>query len=215
MDRFVTTITLLVILLTTSCSKNKPEAKPLFTLLNAKQTGIDFINQVDYTEEFNTYTYRNFYNGAGVGPATSTDGLMDIYFCGNLVDNKLYINKGNFIFEDATETAGLACKDVWSTGVSIADVNGDDWPDIYVCKSGIPGGANRHNELFINNGDLTFSEKATEYGLADLGLSNHASFFDYDRDGDPDCYLLNNPFSPSLSLNQTRSAANTGYAGSQ
>ncbi len=178
-----------------SCSKNSSESKHLFTLLDAKRTGISFINQVAYTEEFNTYTYRNFYNGAGVGLGDfNKDSLMDIYFCGNLVDNKLYLNKGNFVFEDITEKAGVACKDVWSTGVSIADVNGDGWPDIYVCKSGMPGGAHRHNELFINNGDLTFTEKAAEYGLADIGLSNHASFFDYDRDGDLDCYLLNNSF---------------------
>jgi enediyne biosynthesis protein E4 len=185
----------LINLLAASCSKIRPGSKPLFTLLDAKHTGITFINQVDYTEEFNTYTYRNFYNGAGVGLGDfNRDGLLDIYFCGNLVDNKLYLNKGNFVFEDITEKAGVACKDVWSTGVSIADVNGDGWPDIYVCKSGIPGGPHRNNELFINNGDLTFTEKAAEYGLAEMGLSNHASFFDYDRDGDLDCYLLNNSF---------------------
>ena len=150
---------------------------------------------MEYTEEYNTYTYRNFYNGAGVGLGDfNNDGLLDIYFCGNIVDNKLYINKGNFVFEDVTEQAGVACPDVWSTGVSIADVNGDGWLDIYVCKSGDPSGTHRHNELFINNGDLTFSEKAAEYGIDDLGLSIHASFFDYDRDGDLDCYLLNNSF---------------------
>jgi hypothetical protein len=167
----------------------------LFTLLDKKQTHIDFVNQVDYTEEYNTYTYRNFYNGAGVGIGDfNNDGLPDIYFCGNLVGNKLYINKGNFVFEDVTERAGVACKGSWSTGVSIADVNGDGWLDIYVCKSGDPHSKNRHNELFINNGDLTFTEKAEEYGLADVGLSNHAAFFDYDHDGDLDCYLLNNSF---------------------
>jgi enediyne biosynthesis protein E4 len=168
---------------------------PLFSLLDKKQTHIDFINQLEYTEEYNTYTYRNFYNGAGVGLGDfNNDGLTDIYFCGNLVDNKLYINKANFVFEDVTEKAGVACHGSWSTGVSIADINGDGWLDIYVCKSGNPKSENRHNELFINNGDLTFTEKAAEYGLADLGLSNHASFFDYDRDGDLDCYLLNNSF---------------------
>jgi hypothetical protein len=169
--------------------------KPLFTLLDEKQTHIKFINQVEYTEEYNTYTYRNFYNGAGVGLGDfNNDGLTDIYFCGNLVENKLYINKGNFVFEDVTEKAGVACPGVWSTGVSIADVNADGWLDIYVCKSGNPKEVHRNNELFINNGDLTFTEKAAEYGIANFGLSNHASFFDYDRDGDLDCYLLNNSF---------------------
>ena len=103
-----------------------PDNNPLFSLLDKKQTHIDFVNQVDYTEEYNTYTYRNFYNGAGVGIGDfNNDGLPDIYFCGNLVGNKLYINKGNFVFEDVTEKAGVACKGSWSTGVSIADVNGD------------------------------------------------------------------------------------------
>jgi enediyne biosynthesis protein E4 len=183
--------------LVSSCGSGKKELqdKHLFSLLSEKQTHIDFINQVDYTEQYNTYTYRNFYNGAGVGIGDfNNDGLPDIYFCGNLLGNRLYINKGNFIFEDVTEKAGVGCKGSWSTGVSVPDINGDGHPDIYVCKSGNPNSPNRHNQLFINNGDLTFTDKAAEYGLADSGLSNHAAFFDYDRDGDLDCYLLNNSF---------------------
>lgn len=180
-----------------SCNKNHSSSnqKPLFSLLSNKKTGIDFVNQLEYTEQFNTYTYRNFYNGAGVGIGDfNNDGLPDLYFCGNMVGNKLYLNKGNFVFEDITGKAGVGCKDSWSTGVSMADVNGDGWLDLYICKSGDPNSKNRRNELFINNGDLTFSEKAAEYSLSELGLSNHASFFDYDRDGDLDCYLLNNSF---------------------
>ena len=170
-------------------------ARKRFTLIPAAVSHIDFLNRVEYTREYNTYTYRNFYNGAGVGLGDlNNDGLLDIYFCGNLEDNKLYINKGDFVFEDVTEKAGVTCHDVWSTGVSIADVNGDGWLDIYVCKSGDPNRRHRHNELFINNGDGTFTEEAARYGLDDLGLSTHASFFDYDRDGDLDCYLLNNSF---------------------
>ena len=190
-------ILLLLILALQACHLDDPGpgTSTRFTLLGAKQTGIEFRNDVVYTEAYNTYTYRNFYNGAGVGLGDfNRDGLMDIYFCGNIVDNKLYINRGNFRFEDITEQAGVACAGVWSTGVSIADVNGDGWPDIYVCKSGIPDTPHRNNELFINKGDLTFTEQAKDYGIDDMGLSTHATFFDYDRDGDLDCYLLNNSF---------------------
>jgi len=183
-----------LIIITCSCINAHPD-KLLFSLLDKNHTHIDFINKLEYTEEYNTYTYRNFYNGAGVGVGDfNNDGLTDIYFCSNMTGNRLYLNKGNFVFEDLTEKAGVACSGSWSTGVSIADVNGDGWLDIYICKSGNPDSKNRYNELFINNGDLTFSERATEYGLANFGLSNHASFFDYDRDGDLDCYLLNNSF---------------------
>jgi len=157
------------------------------------ETGIDFVNQVDYTDDFNPYIYKNFYNGGGVAIGDiNNDGLSDIFFCGNLQPNKLYLNKGNFQFEDITKESSVASKGVWSTGVSFVDINGDGYLDIYVCKSGTPEGKNRHNELFINNGDLTFTERAKEYGIADLGLSVHAAFFDYDKDGDLDCYLLNN-----------------------
>lgn len=171
------------------------EPSSLFTKLDKGHTKIDFINRVKYTEEFNTYTYRNFYNGAGVGIGDiNNDGLPDIYFCSNQTGNRLYLNMGDFVFEDISEKAGVTCSGSWSTGVSMADVDGDGWLDIYVCKSGRPGGESGTNELFINNGDLTFTERASEKGLASFGLSNHASFFDYDRDGDLDCYLLNNSF---------------------
>jgi len=122
----------------------------------------------------------------------NNDGLLDVYFAGNQVENKLYLNKGDFRFEDISKQAGVSCPDVWSTGVSVVDVNGDGWLDIYVCKSGDPTTPNRKNSLFINNGDLTFTDQAEAYGLDDLGLSMHAIFFDFDRDGDLDCYLLNN-----------------------
>ncbi|MGN7514545.1 MAG: VCBS repeat-containing protein [Allomuricauda sp.] len=170
----------------------------LFSLLSAEETGIDFRNDLEYTEEFNTYTYRNFYNGGGVAIGDlDKDGLPDIFFTGNMVGNRLYLNKGNLTFDDITDDVGLDSGDVWSTGVSFADVNGDGWLDIYICKSGKPEGANRHNELFINqgtdeDGHLNFEEKAKEYGVADYGLSTHTAFFDYDKDGDLDMYLLNN-----------------------
>ncbi len=193
-----------------SCEKTadtQQNKATLFTLMPSTKTGIDFVNQLSYTETLNPYTFRNFYNGGGVGLGDiNNDGLLDVFFCGNLVNNKLYLNKGNFEFEDITEKAGVASTGVWSTGVSFADVNGDGWLDIYVCKSGAPQGERRYNELFINNGKWEdnasgksplggfrgFSEKAKEYGIADLGLSTHAAFFDYDKDGDLDLYLLNN-----------------------
>ena len=116
----------------------------------------------------------------------------EIFFSGNLVSNKLYLNKGNFQFEDISQSAGLSTNEVWTTGVSLVDINADGFLDIYICKSGPPTNIRRSNELFINNGNLTFTERANDYGLNFKGLSVHAAFFDLDRDGDLDCYLLNN-----------------------
>jgi len=161
--------------------------------MSSEETGIDFLNDLPYTEEFNTYTYRNFYNGGGVALGDiNNDGLTDIFFTGNIVNNKLYLNKGDWKFEDITEKAGVACPDVWCTGASMVDINGDGLLDIYVCKAGKPGGEKRYNELFINQGNLTFTEEAKSYGIDVNGLSIHSAFFDYDLDGDLDCYLLNN-----------------------
>ncbi len=171
----------------------KEQNKTLFTLTDPKETGLDFNNDLPYTEEYNTYTYRNFYNGGGVALGDiNNDGLLDVYFTGNIKDNKLFLNKGNWTFEDITSKAGVACQDVWSTGATFVDINADGLLDLYVCKAGKPGGVNRHNELFINQGDLTFVESAKDYGLDFTGLSIHAAFFDYDKDGDLDCYLLSN-----------------------
>ena len=156
-------------------------------------TGISFQNTLSYTEDFNPYTYRNFFNGGGVALGDiNNDGLIDIYFTGNIVDNALYLNKGNWKFDDITDFAGVSCKDNWSTGATFVDINQDGLLDLYVTKSGKPGGENRHNELFINNGDLTFKESSSEYGLDIEGLSVHAAFFDYDGDLDLDAYVLNN-----------------------
>ena len=174
---------------------SQPQSPTLFKLLSTEQTGISFTNQLDYTEQLNTYTYKNFYSGGGVGLGDfNNDGLVDIFFAGNLVANKLYLNKGNLTFEDITTSAGLGLEGVWTTGVSVVDINADGLLDIYLCKSGPPGGARRHNELFVNSGNLTFTEESKAFGLDFEGLSTHASFFDFDKDGDLDCYLLNNSF---------------------
>lgn len=189
MYRSLAIILLFFVLL--SCNPTE-KGNPLFSLTD--DTGVAFSNNLTYSESFNPYLFKNFYNGGGVGLGDiNNDGLLDIYFSGNQVENRLYLNQGNFKFKDITQKAGVSCPDVWSSGVSMVDVNGDGWLDIYVCKSGSPDDKGiRHNELFINNGDLTFTESASNYGLNEKGLSTHAVFFDYDRDGDLDCYLLNN-----------------------
>ena len=192
----------LLTLMIWSCSlsdKNTPD--PLFVSIEPSFSGIDFENRLTFSNEFNIYTYRNYYNGGGVALGDiNNDGLIDIYFTGNMVPNRLYLNKGNFRFEDITSKAGVAGTKFWSTGVSMADVNGDGWLDIYVCNSGHVSGGKR-NELFINNGDMTFSERAREFNVADPGYSTHAAFFDYDNDGDLDLYILNNSYQAIGSFN--------------
>lgn len=184
-----------------SCSE-KERSQTLFQLLDPDSTGVQFRNNLSFDQDFNIYTYRNFYNGGGVGIGDfNNDNLVDIYLTGNQSKNKLYLNKGNLRFEDITEKAGVAGTKAWSTGVAIADVNGDGWLDIYVCNSGDVKGDDKENELFINNGDLTFTERAAEFGLADRGFTTHAVFFDYDLDGDLDVYILNNSYQAIGSFN--------------
>ncbi|MBN8684576.1 MAG: VCBS repeat-containing protein [Chitinophagales bacterium] len=197
--RAYTTLFFALSLLLAACSGDVPAAADKqFTLLDAKSTGVDFRNDLPYNDSLNCYLFRNFYNGGGVGIGDmNNDGLPDLFFCGNLSSNKLYLNRGNFKFEDITEKAGLSTKGVWTAGVALADINGDGLLDIYACKSGPPGGARRSNELFLNQGNdaqgvPNFKEAAAEWGLQFTGLSTHAAFFDYDHDGDLDCYLLNN-----------------------
>ncbi|HMQ62809.1 MAG TPA: VCBS repeat-containing protein, partial [Flavilitoribacter sp.] len=192
-------------------AEQKGEDGPqLFTGLKAEQTGVDFSNDLPFNKDFNIYTYRNFYNGGGVAIGdVNNDGLEDIYFSANMLPNRLYINKGDFKFEDVTEKAGVAGTRAWATGVAMADVNGDGWLDIYVCNSGDIAGDNKQNELFINKGDGTFTEEAEAWGIADRGLSTHGVFFDYDRDGDLDLYLLNNSFRAIGSFNLMRNERNT------
>ncbi len=193
-----------ILFLISSCEKKSKETKSvkLFNSLSSDSTGVDFTNKLSFDQAFNIYTYRNFYNGGGVGLGDiNNDGLLDIYFVANQGSNKLYLNKGNFKFEDITIKARVGGSKAWSTGVSMADVNGDGWLDIYVCNSGDVKGDNKENELFINNHDLTFTESAKEYGIADKGFTTHAIFFDYDRDNDLDLYILNNSYQAIGSFN--------------
>jgi enediyne biosynthesis protein E4 len=182
-----------------SCSKN-PGGKPgntLFTQLPSSVTHADFVNQLDYDKQkntkFNIYTYRNFYNGGGVALGDiNNDGLIDIFMVSNMGNNKLYLNKGNFEFEDISQKAGIEGNGQWCTGVTFADVNGDGLLDIFVCSSGNLKNPENRNKLFINKGDLTFSEEAIKYGISGNGNSTQGVFFDYDKDGDLDLFLLNN-----------------------
>jgi hypothetical protein len=189
------------IILLFSCN-NSSNKNSLFELLDNQSTGINIINEIETTRDLHVFRYRNFYNGGGVSIGdVNNDGLADVYLTINRGPNKLYLNKGDFKFEDITESAGVAGTKQWSTGVVMVDINSDGFLDIYVCNAGIVSGDEQDNELFINNGDGTFTEEAESYNLADSGITTHAAFFDYDLDGDLDVYILNNSFIPITSLN--------------
>ncbi|MFV8375714.1 VCBS repeat-containing protein [Flavobacterium sp. LB1P71] len=193
-------IFLLFIVSFSSCSKFNDNT--LFSKQESDNTGIKFVNKVVNGPKMNLFKYRNFYNGGGVAIGDiNNDGLPDVYFTSNQGSNKLYLNKGDFKFQDISKSAGIEGTKSWSTGVVMVDINADGLLDIYVCNAGNTESKNQENELFINNGNLTFTEKAAEYNLANTGITTHAAFFDYDKDGDLDCYILNNSFIPVSSLN--------------
>ncbi len=187
---------LLIVIITSSCHSKKP---PLFTKLSPDQTNIDFINHNVDSDTLNILDYLYYYNGAGVAVGDiNNDGLPDIYFASNMEGNKLYLNKGHFKFEDITSTAGVKGNADWTTGVSMADVNGDGYLDIYVCTvaNHTPASnphtffVNSKNQLFINNKNNTFTESAKQWGADVQGYSTQAAFLDYDHDGDLDMFLL-------------------------
>ena len=199
---FYKVVFLLIIIVSTSC---RNDHSSLFTKLDKDKTGIKFQNTLFEDGPLNVTNYIYFYNGSGVSIGDiNNDGLQDILFTGNMVKNRLYLNKGNFKFEDITQQSGVAEKQGWCTGATMADINGDGKLDIYICRSADINPQMRKNLLFINNGfsssspaggeggdEVTFTEKAEEYGLADAGYSTQASFFDYDKDGDLDCFIIN------------------------
>jgi enediyne biosynthesis protein E4 len=175
-----------------ACTANSD--RPVFKLLNADETGVTFANTVTTGDSLNVLSDVYVYNGAGVAVGDiNNDGLPDIFFSGNMVSSRLYLNKGHMRFEDITQSAGVTTNR-WATGATMADINGDGFLDIYVSVSGPEWttGERRKNLLFINNGNKTFTEAASQYGIADSGFTTHAAFLDYNGDGCLDLFLLNN-----------------------
>lgn len=210
MGRF--TFLFFIIICINSCRNkvNNGEDSPLFTLLSPGQTHVNFANNLTEGLNTNVLIYEYFYNGGGVAIGdVNNDGLQDIYFTGNMTDNKLYLNKGKMQFEDITAMSNVAGRPgPWKTGVTMVDINGDGKLDIYVCYSGKLRGEKRMNQLFINNGNDSngiphFTEQAQQYGLADSSYSTQAVFFDYDNDGDLDMLLLNHSIVRRTTLDET------------
>src|SRR5260221_561500 len=191
---------LVIALYCSSCrSKHSPQ---LFDLM--EHTGIDFNNRVVDNQTENSFLFRNFYNGGGVAIGDlNNDGLADILLTSNMGDSKLYLNKGNLQFEDITAKSGLKQDSMWSTGVTFVDINNDGWLDIYVRNSSHMTKGHRKNQLYINNHDLTFTESASKYGLDISAYTTQVSFFDYDNDGDLDCFMINNSPIPVNTLNNS------------
>jgi enediyne biosynthesis protein E4 len=199
----------LLIVFIYSC-ENKENEPQLFEVVPSKHSNIKFSNFIYTDDSLNALNFDYIYNGGGVAVGDiNNDGLMDLYFTGNMVSSKLYLNKGNFIFEDITEKANVGTS-LWATGVSMVDINADGFLDIYVCIASRDTTLSA-NQLFINNGNNTFTERAKEYGLADKGYSTHAAFFDYDKDGDLDMYLLTNGYE-TTSRNNARPKMINGEA---
>ncbi|MBN7812719.1 VCBS repeat-containing protein [Algoriphagus sp. H41] len=194
MKYYITPFTLVVALFFTSCKKDTT----LYTLRSPADTGIDFNNEITESDSFNILTDEYIFNGGGVAVADfDQNGLPDLFFTGNQVSNKLYLNEGEFMFRDISEKAGIMASEKWCTGSVVVDINQDGWPDIYVATAMKKGIGERNNLLFVNqgkdsSGNVSFKEMAQDYGIADPGNSMGAAFLDYDLDGDLDLYVLNN-----------------------
>ncbi len=190
----------IVIIYLQSCAQKEDSTQALFTLMDS--TGINFINTVIDSKQDNSFLFRNFYNGGGVALGDiNNDSLPDVLLTSNQGENRLYLNKGHLKFEDITDNSGMHQDSMWSTGATMVDINNDGWLDMYVCNSGHIQDGNRRNKLYINNKNNTFTESAALYGLDVSGFCTQASFFDYDKDGDLDCFIINNSPIPFSALN--------------
>ena len=189
-------------------------APKLFTKISAEHSGIDFVNSIKENTSENIYTFPHLYYGAGVAAGDlNNDGLVDIYLGGNQVSGKLYLNLGGFKFQDITKTAGLEDESAWETGINFIDINEDGWLDIYINTSGHLKNGKKTNKLYINNKDLTFTETAESYGLAEKRQVIQSTFFDYDKDGDLDVFMIVNPSDyNSHTVNNIRPKMNQGQA---
>jgi enediyne biosynthesis protein E4 len=204
MSRLLSVIVVLALVFFFSCSEEKKEA-PIFDLLESGKTGLSFNNKLTPLPDLNMLKYMYFYNGAGVGAGDfNNDGLIDLFYAGNQVPNRIYLNTGNMVFKDVTAQSGIPDDKGWSTGVSVVDINQDGMLDIYVCRVGRYASLNNNNLLLVcksigKDGIPVYEDQSAKYGIDFSGFSTQAAFFDYDMDGDLDMYLLNH----SLRYNST------------